>query len=664
MTTGKNKNSRVVDLTGSENEALLDYPFDLYQRTRDIREILEILVKETGNQRFRILDVGGYRVDAAARENLLLREFLPQHSIVALDMVESSTPGYVRGDGTQLPFKNNSFDIIVSSDVYEHIPPQLRPDFIRELTRVARHLLILGAPFYSCATELAEQILFEYIRKILFSQHEQLKEHIDHGLPDPGALERLLSGENLPFISFASGTLGNWLLLMMVKHYLMTIPGSERLHRMLDRFCNRTLYEYHHSSPAYREVFVIAKDPSLHPVLEKIKNHFHKYSQANQSNPWNSNQLGEFRLLLDLEELRTRSQLAEKNATIQAQAERIQELERQRLTRVYRFLLFFQLRLYAPVVRSVRLVLSKFHTLGQVLLGKRKHPWLSISKSAYGRWIKKQEPTAGQWQELEKINGELTNKPLITIVIPCYNTERQWIEKALDSVLNQLYTHWETLIVDDGSKKTHVAEVLEQYQKKDARIKPIYLRRNQGIAGASNEALAIAKGEFIAFMDSDDELHPLALFEMVRLINEHPEADVIFSDEDKLTLNGQREKPEFKPGWSPDLFLTYNYINHLTLCRKRCIDTVGGFRSQYDWSQDYDLYLRVTEQTSQVFHLPRVLYHWRSIPGSSAAKVDTRPQALASSRHLLEETLKRRGIKGIVKNGLRPATFKIKKRKK
>ena len=163
-------------------------------------------------------------------------------------------------------------------------------------------------------------------------------------------------------------------------------------------------------------------------------------------------------------------------------------------------------------------------------------------------------------------------------------------------------------------------------------------------------------------MDSDDALHPLALFEVVNFLNDHPEADVIYSDEDKMTLEEKRRRPEFKPDWLPDMFLTYNYINHLTVCRKKLVDDVGGFRAKYNWSQDYDLYLRITEKTDKIFHIPKILYHWREVPNSSASKVDIRPEAWAKSFELLTDTLQRRRINGIVKKGLRPGTFRIKKK--
>lgn len=651
-----------------DSEQLLNYPFDLYQRSRDIQETVDIIARETGKERLKILDVGGFRIESEERENLLLKEFLPQHDIVALDRMESSTPGYVQGDGNRLPFKGKSFNVVVTSDVYEHVPPEERKTFLENLLRVTDGFVILGAPFYSERNALAEQIVFEYVRKVLHAQHEQLKEHIENKLPDADELKELIKEGGLDFTCFESGNLNGWLLMMMVKHYLMSIPDSERLHTMLDRFYNMNFYESDHSGECYRKAFVVAitKDESSNEILKKINNHFAAYVEENKHQRLDPVDLSHVRMLLDLETLRTRSLFEEKEGIIRHQAAQIDAFNHMRSTRVYRVMQFFNRLLLSPFLLLGRQFLGKMQQVGQVIRGKRKHPILSISNGAYRRWIKKHEGILSEQEtaQFKKECREFKYKPLISIVVPAYNTPGEWLEKAIKSVLNQLYEKWELCIVNDGSTEGHIEEILNNYSQKDKRVKVKHLLRNRGIAGASNEALAISssKCEFIAFMDSDDILHPMALFEVVKFLNDRPHADIIYTDEDKLTLEDRRRKPEFKPDWSSELFLTYNYINHLTVCRKKLVDDVDGFRSKYNWSQDYDLYLRVTEKTDKIFHISKILYHWRAVPGSSAAKVDTRPVALAKSKELLTETLRRRGIDGIVTCGLRPGSFKIKKK--
>jgi glycosyltransferase involved in cell wall biosynthesis len=653
-----------------EQPELLNYPFDLYQRTRDLREMVEIICRETGKEKLRILDVGGFRIDAEERDDLLLNEFLPGHQVFCVDLVKSTVPGYIQADGTQLPLKKDAVDLVVTSDVFEHVPPEAREKFLDNLLRVvhAGGFVILGAPFYSGKNALAEQILFEYIRKVLHTEHEQLKEHLDNRLPDADRLKQWIRDRGLDYICFDCTNLNSWLFMMMIKHYLLSIPDSDRLHNMLDRFYNMSFYESDHAGEGYRKFFVIAREKASIEALKQIGGHFSAYAGDEKHHRRSldalaGGDLSHIRMMLDFEALKTRSLLDEKEGMIRHLSAQVEALQRMRSTRVYRVMQFFNGIFISPFLFWGRQLLGKMVQVGQVITGKRRHPLLTISEKSYRRWLKKHEPAEAETRELKKEMEAFQITPLISVVVPVYNTPREWLEGAIESVLSQWYENWELCMVNDGSTGGYVREILDYYSRKDPRIRVKHLNRNRGIARASNEALALADttSEFIAFMDSDDVLHPMALFEVVKFLNKNPDADLIYTDEDKLTLDNRRRRPEFKPGWSPDRFLTYNYINHLTVCRKTWVDRVGGFRARYNWSQDYDLYLRITEKTDKIYHIPGILYHWREIPGSSASKVDIRPEAQAKSMELLTETLQRRGIKGVVKKGLRAGTFKVKR---
>lgn len=214
----------------------------------------------------------------------------------------------------------------------------------------------------------------------------------------------------------------------------------------------------------------------------------------------------------------------------------------------------------------------------------------------------------------------LSRKPVISVVIPVYNTAEKWLRQCIDSVIAQTYPHWELCIADDASSSKQVQRVLRSYAKADPRIKVVFRPENGHISKTSNSALEIASGEFIALLDHDDELHREALFEVARAVNEHPEWAVIYSDEDKIDEYGNRYDPYFKSDWNYDLFLSHNCVSHLGVYSTELMRDVGGFREGYEGSQDWDMALRCIERLKpdQIGHIPRVLYHWRAIPGSTA----------------------------------------------
>ena len=269
----------------------------------------------------------------------------------------------------------------------------------------------------------------------------------------------------------------------------------------------------------------------------------------------------------------------------------------------------------------------------------------------YQVWLKNNELTEEKLLESRREASQFSYQPMISIVMPVYNTEKKWLGIAIDSVINQVYPNWELCIVDDASTKKGIRKILGDYSAKDNRIKVKYLEENRGISGASNEALAMANGEFVGFLDHDDELTKDALFEVVRLLNRNPKLDLIYSDEDKKDLKGRRVEPFFKPDWSPDLLLSMNYVCHFSVVRKSLIEKIGGFRLGFEGSQDHDLILRVTELTDRIGHILKPLYSWRKVPGSAAALTEAKPYARESAKRALREALNRRGLNGEVLEG-------------
>lgn len=297
---------------------------------------------------------------------------------------------------------------------------------------------------------------------------------------------------------------------------------------------------------------------------------------------------------------------------------------------------------------------------------------LKFPKAAYGyliarfpnyrTWIKKNE-TWGR-QEIEKEIKGFKYKPKISIITPVYNVDPKWLDKCISSVINQYYDNWELCLYDDASANDETINCLKKWEEaSNPKVKVAYGRTNLHISAASNEALKMAEGEFVALLDNDDKLSPNALFEVVKLLNEHPEADMIYSDEDKITTKGKRMEPFFKPDWSPDLFLSMMYTCHLGVYRKKIVDEIGGFREGYEGSQDYDMILRFIERTApeRILHIPKVLYHWRKIPGSAAAEVDAKNYAFVAAKKAIGDYLVRNNIKGEVEDGLFLGTYRVKR---
>jgi GT2 family glycosyltransferase len=301
---------------------------------------------------------------------------------------------------------------------------------------------------------------------------------------------------------------------------------------------------------------------------------------------------------------------------------------------------------------------KEFYIIESAIEAGRDYFSLSLNEQ-YQIWLKNHELTEEMIKKVREECGKFHYCPKISIVMPVYNTEKRWLEAAINSVIHQIYDNWELCIVDDGSTKEEVREVLREFVARQSKMKVKYLRENRGIAEASNEALKMATGEFVGFLDHDDELTPDALYEIVKLLNERPDIDYIYTDEDKVDLKGCRVEPFFKPDWSPDLFFSMNYPCHFSVIRKSLVDNVGGFRSGFDGSQDYDLILRVTEKTDKIAHIPKPVYSWRKIPGSSASTIDAKPYARVAAMKALREALKRRGIDGEALDGYYYGYYRI-----
>ena len=280
-------------------------------------------------------------------------------------------------------------------------------------------------------------------------------------------------------------------------------------------------------------------------------------------------------------------------------------------------------------------------TFWRIVTNGRVRPFLDpFCRKDYLAWIEKSEE--------KTTHKKLEYRPLISVLIPVYNAKANYLRECIDSVLNQSYDNFEICIVNDASTSEETINVLKEYADKE-KIKIKNRKKNGHISRATDDALEMAKGEYVALLDNDDVLVEDALYEVVAVLNEDKKLDFVYSDEDKLNLAGERCDPHFKPDWSPDTLLSLNYICHLAVIRAKLMRAVGGEEVGLEGAQDYDLFLKITEKTNKIYHIPKILYHWRMSEGSTATQLDNKSYAGDKGRIAIENAIKRRKLNAEVK---------------
>jgi len=315
---------------------------------------------------------------------------------------------------------------------------------------------------------------------------------------------------------------------------------------------------------------------------------------------------------------------------------------------------------------SLRMLVDKFRAVG--LRGISSALYASYMRptgtaNTYDAWLENYDYLSPQDVERARTACAAWEfQPLVSVLVPVYNTEEKWLRRCIESVQAQAYPHWELCVADDASPAAHIARILNEYAAKDSRIRLVRRPENGHISATSNSALALASGEYVALLDHDDELHPLALFEVVKSLQTHRSWKLIYSDEDKIDLDGRRYDPYMKPDWNYDLLLSQNCISHLGVYQRQMLLDVGGFREGYEGSQDWDLALRCIERLAptDIGHIPRVLYHWRAIPGSTAIAVNEKSYSRTAGMKAVTEHLGRINANAKVQEiDGRPGNFRV-----
>ncbi len=294
------------------------------------------------------------------------------------------------------------------------------------------------------------------------------------------------------------------------------------------------------------------------------------------------------------------------------------------------------LRRIKKVLARNTLLRTSYHAVRNALgvsYEKKYHP------ISYEQWVAQGESHV--WAAPRKYKLQ----PLISVVVPTYNTPDKYLQPLIDSFVGQLYQNWE-LRIADGSTDVERAGAIKTAAEQDPRIHYAHIgRKKQGIVTNTNEGIAAAKGEFIGFADHDDVLSPHALIEVIDALNNNPNTDFFYSDEDKVSEDGtRRSHPFFKPGWSPQLLEGVNYITHFSVVRRTIIDKVGPLRAGFDGAQDYDFILRVTDATDNIVHIPKVLYHWRLADNSTSGPIENKGYADTAGQRALSDHVVRKKI--------------------
>ncbi len=277
----------------------------------------------------------------------------------------------------------------------------------------------------------------------------------------------------------------------------------------------------------------------------------------------------------------------------------------------------------------------------------RLHERFEPEEVPYGPWYQAYVPDQETLEAQKK--HKFDYRPLISIAVPAYQTPVEFLKQMIESLISQTYPEWELCIANASPDNEEMQRVLADYSAKDSRVRFCNLKENLGIAENTNRAFSMAKGEFMGLLDHDDLLAPNALYEIVQALQDHPQADALYTDEDKVTTElDEHFQPHLKPDFNLDLLRSNNYICHFFVVRRSIVEKAGGFRKEFDGAQDYDFIFRCTENAREVLHVPEILYHWRTHKASTADNPASKMYAFEAGKRAIEANLERTGTKGVV----------------
>lgn len=630
--------------------------FDQYQRYRNAELVINRIRK--GKETFSILEVG-------ANEHKNLELFLPEDDIKYLDINLSEErqkdPKYILGDATRMEFEDGAFDIIVALDVFEHIPKERREDFLGELDRVSKRAFVMGAPFDAPGVSAAEKRLNELFASLYGENHLWLVEHIENGLPDLQRTRAFLGEKQILYKEFGHGSLDIWERIMKMHFFsVMDVALQNYVDQIYDLY-NSDLFSADYTDDSYRRFFVGFKNPddfgrfgemkatelNISELLaQQEKTFYHIYENETIENKCKERQDEIDHLLIENEELsRKYNELLEKHESMtNSLSWKVTKPVRSFVPTVYQWI--HGHRATAVACDGTKYL---FHN-GIRATFRRARDYYGKPQdelSAEDFLLSEEEFTS----QRDMVFGKM---PKISILVPLYNTPENFLREMIESVTCQTYGNWQ-LCLADGSDDQHsdVEKICREYVSADPRILYKHLEENKGIAENTNECIRLADGDYIGLFDHDDLLMQDALFEIVKRINEKEDVDAVYTDEDKLLYRGKNKpckyvEPHFKSDYNLDLLRTNNYICHFFVVKKSIVDKVGGFRKDYDGSQDYDFIFRCVEQAETIEHIAKILYHWRIHENSTAANPQSKMYCYEAGKRAIESHLQRMGIRAEV----------------
>lgn len=598
------------------------YAFDHYQRYHWIRQAMRLI---SGDERLRILEVGAVESP--------LKEFLPEHSFCFLDETASERID-LRGNANSLPFCDGTFDGVISTDTLEHIKPEERAEFILELQRVTRQVLILGFPYHSSLNQSADEILFDFIKANTNLEYQYLKEHLENRLPDKEEVERCLKTSMAQVVAFENANIYSWLLLQLQQFLLSKQSEFEPHKQMLNNFFNEYFEQGSHTPPCYRTFLIGFKRPPDPIILQKLsrmsqeQNHpsteqfteasyalTMSYHHALQKARW----LAEEK---DSELKNLREEIRIKEQQLHTQAKRIRNLQD-----------YLDLFLKHPVYKLYKALKAVIH----------KPEESNGHFSTYEAYWKAHEPNAESLKKQRTESQSWQTKPLLSVVTAVYDPPLRIFRETVQSVLSQTYAHWVWNIVD-ASTDNEIWRYLSRLASEDSRIRPVKLPDNGGISANTNVALKYAEGDYVVMLDHDDTLAPFAFYSVAEVVRANADVDFIYSDSDKLNEDGIRCEPLLKPDWSPEMMLSFNLLAHLAVFRTSLLKEVGLFNASLEGAQDWDLYMRMAVRSHRIQHIQAILYHWRKTPYSMSQSPSNKQNVIEAQRTALLSHLLNSGV--------------------